>query len=292
MKSDKRLKWLCFGLAFLCLVLAAMAVDHSRAIQKPREEEYWPVFLGIKLKITDTFVVLLTAALAIYTKALNQSTLKLWRAGEKQNRTASINAKAAMRSAEVARDTLIASHRAWITCAISLNDQKMQYGNGGVSLSVVFDLKNVGNAPALNVSCHAWLLGENTNVPQSIRDRNDRKAAEAKDKYPDFRFCFFPGQTLSEASGYTEIHQQAIMPREEFEASILRGQPGGDVLIIFLGGVVNYEFASDPGVVHKTIVLYQVCRKPIMSFFNVGAGDLPQRELYLQVPLMGGHSAT
>lgn len=43
--------------------------------------EFWPEFLGVKLKITDTLLVLFTFALAILTYRLWKSTDKLWKAG-------------------------------------------------------------------------------------------------------------------------------------------------------------------------------------------------------------------
>lgn len=48
--------------------------------------EFWPPFLGIRLKITDSLLALFTAGLLIFTGLLWRSTDKLWAAGERQFR--------------------------------------------------------------------------------------------------------------------------------------------------------------------------------------------------------------
>lgn len=290
-KDDNRLKWFCVILACLCILLAAMAVDHSQASHEIREAEYWPTFLGIKLKITDTLVVILTAALAYYTNALNQSTLKLWQAGERQNDTAAKAAEAAAASARVARDALVASNRAWIVGRMNLTDQPLSFGNGGLYTSVSFDLVNTGAAPALNVSCHAWLLSSYIADGGTIQSRNAEMCERFKGAQPIVKTCMFPGQSLSDATGYALIMLQAIMPKQEFDNGLLKDQPIGDVIPAHLGGVVNYQFTTDPERVHQTSFLYEVKRNSPPYYMVVGAGDVPSAELELQVPINGGQSA-
>lgn len=56
--------------------------EHDDGEQKG--SEFWPTFLGHKVKISDSALVLLTGVLALYTMRLWRSTEKLWSAGEKQ----------------------------------------------------------------------------------------------------------------------------------------------------------------------------------------------------------------
>jgi hypothetical protein len=74
--------------------------------EKGEEEgtEFWPSFLGYRLKITDTLLAAFTFGLLIFTGLLWRSTDKLWGAGERQ--------------LEVTRAALIGDQRAWITASL------------------------------------------------------------------------------------------------------------------------------------------------------------------------------
>lgn len=54
--------------------------------EKGEEEgtEFWPPFLGLRLKITDSLLAIFTRGLLIFTGLLWRSTDKLWAAGERQ----------------------------------------------------------------------------------------------------------------------------------------------------------------------------------------------------------------
>src|SRR5206468_4261380 len=72
--------------------------------KKGEEEgtEFWPTFLGLRLKVTDSLLVLFTAALVGVTCALVRSTNKLWEAGERQINVALDAVKVADKSASAA----------------------------------------------------------------------------------------------------------------------------------------------------------------------------------------------
>ncbi len=75
--------------------------------------EFWP-FFGLRLKITDTLIVIFTGALAVFTYQLRRSTDKLWSAGETQLAVAADAAAAARKSAEVADQSLKELSRAFV----------------------------------------------------------------------------------------------------------------------------------------------------------------------------------
>jgi hypothetical protein len=56
--------------------------DESNKHGNQEGTEFWPPFLGIRMKVTDSLLVLFTFVLAIFTGLLWNSTNKLWTAGE------------------------------------------------------------------------------------------------------------------------------------------------------------------------------------------------------------------
>jgi len=152
--------------------------------------EFWPTFLGRKIKISDSAIILLTGVLALYTMRLWRSTEKLWTAGERQikligenaeaqaNDTAkslrisSLDAKAAQKAAKVAERTLIASYRPWLKLDVKFGVQPLSLSEDGIMTSVNISVQNVGNIPATRVDplractlCHPeqeWMYIKNT----------------------------------------------------------------------------------------------------------------------------------
>ena len=105
------------------------AKDSAQRPAKPNEEnggkhseqgenegtEFWPPFLGLHLKITDSLLAAFTLGLLIFTGLLWRSTDKLWAAGEKQIRQMrAISLRQDIRtedSIRLAREEFVATHR-------------------------------------------------------------------------------------------------------------------------------------------------------------------------------------
>jgi hypothetical protein len=77
--------------------------------------EFWPPFLGVRLKITDSLIALFTGVLAIYTARLNKSTKKLW--GE-----ANIASGLAKESIDLARQEFNSTASAQAHSALRISD--------------------------------------------------------------------------------------------------------------------------------------------------------------------------
>jgi len=87
--------------------------------------EYWPVFLGLHLKITGSLLALFTLLLVIATGVLGWSTIALWR---------------------VTRDEFIATHRPKLRVfAFQLTDWETPHA---VPISVLLQAQNIGETPA------------------------------------------------------------------------------------------------------------------------------------------------
>ena len=87
--------------------------------------------------------------------------IAIW-TGHSAPKTASHAADAAQateRGVRVARETLTASHRAWLRRDKVSFSTSLDFRQFGIAMtSVQMDFTNVGNAPALHINRFAWLL--------------------------------------------------------------------------------------------------------------------------------------
>jgi hypothetical protein len=118
-----------------------------------------------------------------------QAVLFIW-----QLRLTENAATAAKDSVNVARDTLIASQRPWVTARVSLFDKIGLDENGTTHLKIRFILKNVGHSPALHVSPSASLTSANDfTAAQHIRCGKDFDSNSTRDF---IGFTIFPDEEV------------------------------------------------------------------------------------------------
>ncbi len=144
------------------------------ATERVGDTEFWPAFWGIRLKITDSLLVLFTLLLAIFTYRLERSTFKLWKAAKEQAEdvrkqaqsqaienarqydVASANAGSAQKSAEAAEKAAKVAEgtaRPFVLCHVtstSLNiDQNYPQAFWTQPIQAYCTLTNYGNTPAV-----------------------------------------------------------------------------------------------------------------------------------------------
>jgi hypothetical protein len=232
--------------------------------------------------ITDWLLVIFTAILASKTTGLfretaglNESTRKLWEAGEAQRTlseaiaarqagemqrsiaAASKSAEAAVKAAEVAERTLIASNRPWLKVNIRMGDQPLLVTSQQASASVAIFAQNTGNAPALHVSPHAWMLVWRTEPGMDPYTEHERRCKEVRDAAPTFAFTLFPDESFP-AVAQSEMWMMGVnLPREALDAGMKAVQPSG-LAMLLIGGCVDYGSTSSPGQRHQTQFLYDL----------------------------------
>jgi len=122
--------------------------------------EFWPTFLGIRLKITDSLLAVFTAGLLIFTGLLWRSTDKLWLGGEKQLR--------------LAREALVSDQRAWLVVTNfrieTLNFGRIVNGAADAQADVYIGITNVGRTPALKVDVQLSLIGNYATEASAVRE--------------------------------------------------------------------------------------------------------------------------
>jgi hypothetical protein len=153
---------------------------------------------------------------------------------------------------ELTRQSIIASQRAWLTAEVTLvkGQEGIIFDKNGAVLPIRIDVKNVGNAPAIKVSWHAWIVleGRTSNAinEQSLRCSKIRQQPFGigptifpQGQFPD------PDTSWSFGAGASWREIDAILPR------MAAGEPRV-VGIVSLIGCVDYAFPADPTVHHQT----------------------------------------
>jgi hypothetical protein len=141
--------------------------------------EFWPPFLGLRLKITDSLLATFTLGLLIFTCLLWRSTDKLWFAGEKQLRllveTSAAQSRDMQASLEIARMSAQAateaaySERAWMSPdGFGTHPIKNLIVNGisyDEAIGITQTWRNTGRSPAIRVNIFSAARVVQTGAP-------------------------------------------------------------------------------------------------------------------------------
>lgn len=248
-------------------------------------------FSGIKW--TDAVIALFTIILGIYTARLYYATQGLWDAAKAQGNDmkasiahAETAAKAAIASASVARDTLIASHRPWLKVNVSLGDQPLLISPGQASASVAIFAQNTGNTPALHVSPHAWMLIWRTEPGMDPYTEHERRCKAVRDAPPTYAFTLFPEESFPAVARSEMWMLNVSLPREALDAGMKAVQPSG-LAMLLIGGCVDYGSTSSPGQRHQTQFLYDL-RDVTGTLVSINREVTPPERLALR-PMMNGY---
>jgi hypothetical protein len=109
--------------------------------------EFWPAFLGFRLKITDSLLAAFTLGLLVFTGLLWRSTDKLWAAGEKQLISSERSVAAQLEETRLSRRILEVQVRADITRSVS----EIRNMEPGMVPQAHVVIENTGQTPAYDV---------------------------------------------------------------------------------------------------------------------------------------------
>lgn len=232
--------------------------------------EYWPAIFGLRIKITDSLIVLLTGALAIYTRELNRSTLKLWEAGERQIRIARISARAATKANVFNTRVFGATQRPWISIIAESVTGGLSVDDVGATVKIKFVLKNSGNLPASGVLVQdrSYLTGFGGGLPTAAR--HELLEQTRKLRSYDFGHALFPGDEFS-------VEIDCCISREHVEGFNASDQASATFVI----AAINYRAAIDSEP-HQTATIFTIQQRvseqwnidfsPVLK--NIGADNL------------------
>lgn len=155
-------------------------------------------------------------------------------------------------TANVAKQTLIESQRAWIRRDKITFDTPLTFTEDGVAItSVALEFTNIGNAPALNIEKHVVLLpGTNGEFP---RKRAEALFAKWREYPPSGGFALFPGQTYPRPRDVPVPNSVHLTKDEVDSCSDNRGR-----MTFYLAVCINYALSTDPTKNRQTSCLFEV----------------------------------
>ena len=192
--------------------------EHNAEQRNEEGTETLPVILGYRLKITDALLVVLTAFLAIYTRALNRSTVKLWEAGERQIEVSRQSLASAQKTLSLSEETAGKQLRAYV----GIERVSLDGTDPGFAVKATIVIKNFGQTPAFDERI-SLVMGA---APEGIEDI---EVAETMDNSNPA--TVMPGSTI-----------ETRMPRRSSDPMVLSHilRTGG---ILWLVGKITYTDA-------------------------------------------------
>ncbi len=242
---------------------------------------------------SDWWLIVLTGVLALATIALVVVTGGIvwfaWRQARDMKDSiahAETAAKAAIDSAGVAKDTLIASNRAWIEPIVEKADDSLILNKHGASYAIKITFTNTGNIPATNISYEGWLVGrkmsKSTGAGQVSPIVPHRKKCHASRNRPNpivVGNMLCPGEEFPSAQRYTTVEIGCSMSGEELD-SVSFIDNGKSCVVLYAGGAINYTFATDKET-HQTSFLYEITFRGASCSFDIGQEIHPADNLTL-----------
>ncbi len=205
-------------------------------------------------------------------------------------------AKAAFTSAEVAKQTLIASNRAWIEPIIEKADASLILNKFGASYALKLSFKNTGNSPAVDIRFEGWLVGRKMDNSRGLKQvspiipHRSKCAVSRNQTHPGIGNMLFPGEEFPSAQRYTTVELGCSMSGEELD-SVSFINNGKRCVVLYAGGVVNYTFVTDK-VTHQTSFLYEITFRGASCSFDIGQEIHPADNLNLSgIPEGDGRQA-
>jgi hypothetical protein len=201
-------------------------------------------------------------------------------------------AQAAKQSADVAKDTLVATNRPWISVDIGIVSDLTYDAQGDARIEIKFDLKNVGKSPAANIVIDAEIVpifGDAKSLQKTISDRNNARPPTLG----DLGITLFPGDERTMVINLPI--SRASIEASNKEVWGLSGEKTVDKtdLVYFptLLGCVDYKFTFSPGH-HQTGFILNLRKRdwshPNASLgFNVKDGTIIRNDLWLTQGFIG-----
>jgi hypothetical protein len=165
------------------------------------------------------------------------------------DKTASISAQAASASAEVARSALVASNRAWLTADVRLveGQDRVIFNKDGAVLPIRIETRNIGNAPAVKVSWHAWLYFEGQRISNPVKEQLE-KSNRIRENPFGIGPTIFPQEQFPPPG--SDWSYGAGVSWKEINARIGEGRPRAATITLI--GCIDYTFSSDVDRHHQT----------------------------------------
>jgi hypothetical protein len=207
-----------------------------------------------------------------------------------------MSVKAARTSADIAARTLTASHRAWIKADVDIGNEPASFERGGASVPVLLKLENIGNAPAVNITTHIWLVpfsggssptealrGSVGPFPTQIQRR--RREEIRRKSFDPISFTLFPNESFKNVSGGFGLPYRLNIISSEMAGGYFGNN--NELMSLFVVGFVDYTFHSDLENHHQTGFVYRLYKTAHPIHLIVDEGQIPPGGLQLIPDMLG-----
>ena len=159
------------------------------------------------------------------------------------------SANAAKQAAEIGRQTLIASQRAWIRIDSVYLSGSLSFDKTGVNGTVSFKITNVGTSPATNVTPHVWLFAmKDGEVPVQ---RQLEMCGPLRNGPFGMGFTLFPNEKFPENAEVPGYGLGISASPDEINKGLATSKDGKH-LMLYIVGCIDYTFPIDKDVHHQT----------------------------------------
>jgi hypothetical protein len=242
--------------------------------------EWWLAFWTFWLFIATT-------GLWFFTGLMWLATRRAVSEGQQAIAAARTSAEATQSQATTMARMLTASHRAWIKIEISLGDQPLIFDDNGVSTSVQIIMRNVGSAPALHVTPHAWLVVSNSDPDSWPVQVQSRKCDELRKNAFGVGYTLFPDEVFPQSEQIPSLRLGVNAPKADVERG-LEISTEKNAVMIHVVGCAEYTFPSDLGVHHQTRFIYELMpRMPFATSIQPALGRIEGVALDLRPHILG-----
>ncbi|MCW6509969.1 hypothetical protein [Lichenifustis flavocetrariae] len=161
-------------------------------------------------------------------------------------------ADAAKEQAKLARESLIANNRAWLTVGRPVLDNVFQITEQQIWATARLPIKNIGITPALQITVDIWIDFFHPGGFEEARVK--ARFEELRIKRSNFlELTLFPAEELT--GHVTEYGFSITATRAEMERNLFKDFPRVDPLLL---GCVTYHFPSDQLGRHQTRFAYRI----------------------------------
>ena len=141
----------------------------------------------------------------------------------------------------------------------------MAIDQNGASVAISFEITNVGNSPAINISPNAWLMVVKGGGPFPLQEQQ-RRCIEVRSRRSGLEFLFSPTSLFQKIWDSGAFSIGTNVTRDDLEKGA-RASTSKKQVLLYVIGCVDYTFASDPTTHHQTGVHSRSASRPVPAYY-------------------------
>jgi hypothetical protein len=177
---------------------------------------------------------------------------------------------------EIARSAMTAENRAWVEVDPTIRFERLRFQGEEIRLKVTFELKNVGNTVALNVSPFAKLICEPTIGAGGAERVEEMRLRLLEQPRKLLAINLFPGRTRRQEWDTSILIEEARLRAGDEECNLFP-------IALCVGAQYSTIFDQDSDSPHQTLEILSIRKIDAagLPLVVVGTDDVPEQQLTL-----------